>query len=560
MKELTLNYNLYDLPSAQHKAGLAGLLVLIETMRRRGIEPLPEARCIGEYQAELVFTEKSMQAVCDDLYDADFVEMSSKSKWPGKAPKRIEDIQVIKDGKEKKEKRYIYDGVQPKGQFLQTLFPDADGVWVKTWRDMLWGVLRAQPKTRGVYEERANRKPSSEAVKIFKALSKCLTAAPKDKQTTEGIAGTVFIGAQASNAELVSFTGIPTDNFLLHFWPIVSLIFIPRSFSVERSKDRATSIKWDDYGFALAVPEISHLQLFIDDIMDILQQLEVKTVGNRPAQAFIDLTVESGLEYLYHLAQRRLKKHGVLDSASSVEIYHVQRRDKSVRMLLAERLLSDSAILEKYEKIRSQRLSPIYKKLYLNNMLQKKPWYAGAADLAATHPAELIISKAGKTPIKVPFFGHAVNRKYVDVITQLEEMEEHEMNTEEGLDSLLAKRVYELIRQYVRIKAERRSSQKLESFSKDQNGKRTYPKTYREAVEKVCMDAFLAMRGRRDQDFVEYFTGTICSVPQYLPDNDYLLVSQSLIDDWERIKSLSMLALSASSYFSQSQQNKGEEA
>lgn len=75
------------------------------------------------------------------------------------------------------------------------------------------------------------------------------------------------------------------------------------------------------------------------------------------------------------------------------------------------------------------------------------------------------------------------------------------------------------------------------------------PPEYIEARQKICMDAFLAMRSRRDQEFIEYFTGTICSVPQFLPSDDYVFVSQALLeeDGWERVKTLSMLALSAHS-------------
>ena len=40
--ELTLSYSLFDLPSAQHKAGLAGLLLLIDSLRQRGADPLPD--------------------------------------------------------------------------------------------------------------------------------------------------------------------------------------------------------------------------------------------------------------------------------------------------------------------------------------------------------------------------------------------------------------------------------------------------------------------------------------------------------------------------------------
>ena len=73
-------------------------------------------------------------------------------------------------------------------------------------------------------------------------------------------------------------------------------------------------------------------------------------------------------------------------------------------------------------------------------------------------------------------------------------------------------------------------------------------------MEKVCGDAFLAMRGRNDRDFVAYFAGTICSVPQWLPEKEYLEVSQALTTDWDKVKTLAMLALSACSYLPQSKE------
>ena len=107
-----------------------------------------------------------------------------------------------------------------------------------------------------------------------------------------------------------------------------------------------------------------------------------------------------------------------------------------------------------------------------------------------------------------------------------------------------------LIQSYVNCKTEEKSGKKFKDFrnNKDEKKRIVYPMEYREAREKVCNDAFLAMRGRRDQDFVEYFTGTICSVPQYMAEEDFLRVATALMDDWERIKILSMLALSAHSY------------
>ena len=86
----------------------------------------------------------------------------------------------------------------------------------------------------------------------------------------------------------------------------------------------------------------------------------------------------------------------------------------------------------------------------------------------------------------------------------------------------LSKRVHSVIAQYVYRKTEARCGITWEAFKdrkvEDPTTRRVridVPQAYREAREKVCQDAFVAMRAcRAREDFVAYFTGTICAVPQ----------------------------------------------
>lgn len=118
----------------------------------------------------------------------------------------------------------------------------------------------------------------------------------------------------------------------------------------------------------------------------------------------------------------------------------------------------------------------------------------------------------------------------------------------------LSKRVHEIIQQYVYRRTEDKARM---SWQEARNSARQDPQTgrmqthpdYRDARLKVCQDAFLAIRARRArQEFVAYFTGTICSVPQFLPLPQYQLIAQALLgagDEWEDVKALAMLSLSA---------------
>jgi CRISPR-associated protein Cmx8 len=111
-------------------------------------------------------------------------------------------------------------------------------------------------------------------------------------------------------------------------------------------------------------------------------------------------------------------------------------------------------------------------------------------------------------------------------------------------------RIFNLIREYKEAKAITRAGiKKEEAWSKE--GK-PHPK-YREACEKICLDAFYRLRACKSrEDFMRYFADTICSVPHNLSRDNYQIIAQYLInqdDSWLDVKSLAMLALSKFSYF-----------
>ena len=122
----------------------------------------------------------------------------------------------------------------------------------------------------------------------------------------------------------------------------------------------------------------------------------------------------------------------------------------------------------------------------------------------------------------------------------------------------LALRVHSMIRAYVSYKTEKRCGKsyadfKVSGYNDDQ---------YIKANNKVCMDAFLSIRSRKDhREFIDYFTGTICSVPQFLGKEQYQNLSVALLDpeQWEALKSLSLLALSALSQAPSSIEKQGDE-
>jgi CRISPR-associated protein Cmx8 len=119
----------------------------------------------------------------------------------------------------------------------------------------------------------------------------------------------------------------------------------------------------------------------------------------------------------------------------------------------------------------------------------------------------------------------------------------------------VADRILQITRAYVLTRTERKSGIALSDFiaqrttTSDANKPAgDVPSKYRDARESIATTAFLRIRACRSrEDFVEYFTGSLCSVPQYLPQAEFAAVSAALLDGerWEDVKSLTMLALSS---------------
>jgi CRISPR-associated protein Cmx8 len=104
-----------------------------------------------------------------------------------------------------------------------------------------------------------------------------------------------------------------------------------------------------------------------------------------------------------------------------------------------------------------------------------------------------------------------------------------------------------LVYRVVGIYLQRKLSSKYQlewSAVRDDPGKR---KDYEEAREKVAREAFLAVRSRSGMDFTDYFASTLCSVSQPLNERQYVALAQALYEDTDKVRTLTMLALSARS-------------
>jgi CRISPR-associated protein Cmx8 len=552
---LKLRYRLHELPTAQHKAGLAGLLFLSRNMQSRGLDGYIEITALAANSAEITVSLDTLKATFDDFYDSIWQEerrtnqkrKKDKSVIP---PKRIEELPVENSKQGKTKKFYIYDEFRPVGRFFCHLLENgSESPWIKLWQDMLWAVPCAQPRTRESYKTRANKELLKLPSTIWGQLSEAREAKAKNRRIdAEKVTGSLLIGAQEYNAEGVGFNGIVELNLLLYFWHLVTPLFAPRIIKLDKSNLANSSVT--DQGYLLAIPEVSDLVEFLEDIERFWKKRTSKSVGyrHRPEQSVIDLPQEGGLEFLYDLAHLRAAQ-GIGLSVSGVEWIHLDKRGDNLHTYGHGRIRVDYGLLRRYEAARARHGNPLFKQLTLGNLLADRPWHQGAAGLCALQPAEFFIHGA-KTP-RFAFFGADARRRFTAILKDLKAQENPAMNEKKpaAVDDALVARVYQLIGAYVEHRVHERTRMRRRDFAKDADGRSHYPKELREAVEKVAKDAFLAMRGRNDREFIAYFTGTICSVPQFFGrQEDFIALSQALIADPELIKDLSMLALSAHSW------------
>ena len=392
---ITISYDLPSLPSAQHKAGLAGLLLLIESMDRRRMGPLPEISGLTPLGCTVAFTNENLRSILDELYDAENFEVIVKSKWKSKEPLRIKEIEVVNEetGEVKREQRYVYETPGPKLAFLEALglSGEREG-WLKLRRDALWGTLRSIPKTREGYLDRIAGQSASRSglSRIWPELVKQRAANVRGHLRTVEVPSNLMIGAQAHSAEKVDFSGPADQTLLLHFWQVASLVYVPQIID----RDGKTQL---DNSYIFAIPEVSHLKNFVDEFPLVLGELGSELIGYRPAGAVVSVPEEGVLDYMSLLlarVQKKAEQTAFFDSVSAVEVVHLKKKGNNVAMLSSHRLEPDDDMLQDFERFRTYK-SPMFRAHMIRNLVAGRHWFTGFADLAAGTPAKLLMNRSG---------------------------------------------------------------------------------------------------------------------------------------------------------------------
>jgi CRISPR-associated protein Cmx8 len=525
---ISVRWNLAELPSSQHKAGLGGLAICVGYLQRK-----PDRAGICEIEAidpgglTLKVDRAGMQSLFDDIYaasldeqerDKPFQNKTSKAEVPAK--RTFEKTVVDKKGVEKTKTVYVYDQVVPRGGIIDEWDAAPAGapkLWLKLWRDLVWTTLRGVPATREAYDCRAESRPASDGSEAWDELAHEPTASVP-------LPSTYYLGAQATTAENVSFRDVARMRVLLHFWPFVVPIYVPAVVDRDGSRDFA--------GYALVVPDIVDLEGFNADWPKVARERGTESAGFRPRDAIVDIAAEAGLDLArraFGVIARREGFSATKPWLNAVDVYHVEKDGNNVRVRSMSRVDLRRERVDEYARIRDRYWTAAFKRQRVINILEGRKWSDGFGRLCAITPEELTIKDSK--------FRRDCRIAFTEV-----EMSDAASEDEKTLEHL----IYQATRAYVfgRLK----SKYDL-SWDSELAANPAWKKTYEEKKEKVAREAFLAVRSRTGADFVGYFTSTICSVPQRLNERAFLEVARALHDEREveRVRSLTLLALSASS-------------
>lgn len=534
---LNLDYQLAELPSSQHRAGLAGLVLIIRWLekQREFTEKVKNgAICkltrLDDKGATLELNQTGLEYLFDEIYDASLEEQERNQLLKKRTKEVIQPLREEekeetdpKTNKTKTKKVYIYPVVVPKGSFLSDPSYDKssdgkNGLWIKLWRDMVWSILRGVPATRKPFEARAEGQYNDDAIKVWQQLI-------QPEEFTVDLPSTYFLGAQANNAENIPFKDRARLQFLLHFWLFAAQIYVPEVIDNEGKRNFA--------GYAIAIPDIFKLKRFCERLSRLLSERSIEKSGYLPYDCIIDIAIESALDIMMRLTERLTQSTGEQKTASTVlgiDVIHTEKQGNNIRILGVSRLNPENLMINEYIRIRNQYWSPLFRKQRLLNLVNHSPWYSGFDSLLCTIPYKQITENE--------YFKHDVREALNNEESAMTEQTETKM--EPNIEEL----VFELVKNYVK----RKFYSKYELTWSNVKGNPKEEKEYNEKKEKIAKSAFLDVRSRTEKmDFINYFVSSLCSVPQHMKSEDYVSLTKALYEDTERIRTLTLLALSANS-------------
>lgn len=544
---LTIPYSLAELPSAQHRAGLAGLVLMVRWLKRlghNGVCEIPDEN-FTSHSIILRINREGLEALLTEVYAPKSIESRSEKIRERTVNKKKVPIEPLKtETNESGKSIYIYKDFIPKATLIEDFDRSQDKVWLKLWRDFIW-ALRKQPASRTIFKDDDEGEGKKSRLKTIQDAWEQL----KGKKTSVELAGTNFLGSQAKNAEIVPFKDRGKCEFLLNFWVYAVQIYEPVYQDYKR-KNKKSELK--AAGYAIAIPDVANLKYFCDDFRELLRKRSSEPhfyFKSHPKQAVLDLAPAAGLAFLRvlrdQLAERARSLNDVI-LAVEVCLLAVSKDGKKNEIRELVRLPPRERQVNAFVRVKDNCWDTVFTAQRLRNILSNRDWYFGFDSLCSSLNTEQIFSSQS-------YFCRDAKKSF--------EIEVIDLNTknESQQPPSLEKLIYDMVGSYIY----KRLDDKYELVWKKIKGNPEKEDEYNKKKEKIIKEAFYGFRSRSGYDFVNCFALTMGSVQQsYIlkESQSFEYLAKALYSDTDRVKSLTLLALSANSSSSKSQQETKEES
>lgn len=547
-------WSLAELPSAQHRAGLAGLAMLVTYTRRSSFPDgavLEAVRC-DDAGYELRINRAGLKALFDKVYAASLEEIEVEKPYTKTAKdgtkvavkpksKRMKTT-TDKKGKSKTVEMNVYDRVVPHGGPLGEWSPAGDeGRWLKLWRDWLWNTLRAIPKQRTPYNQRASGgviddddETDGTSFTDETTAWSCLT-----EDRTQALASTYCLGAMDVNSDQVPFLDRGRFLFLLHFWPFAVHLFVTRAMQ----SDGTTEMEKNT--FCTCIPDVARLRTFIRIHEQVLGKRSPDAGGFRPRQALIDLPEAAALEadrWLHDQMQQALD--GVQTQITNgFQVIYAAKEGNSVR-IRSNRIVEPTSRMRDLTKVAGDLWNHNVRRQVLTNALtdpgaDRFLWWRGFDRLCAITRRESTIGDVGfRHDARILFeHFHPQSRKDQSMTEVQPVNAKKEPRTLEPL-------VLHLVQNWLNGRLKGKYGLAYEQV-RSLDAKDAKRNEFDEKKGKLAGEAFLAARSRPGRDFARWFTATLCAVNQHMSEIEFIAIAKALEDNPDHVRSLTLLALSA---------------
>ena len=568
---VTLKYVLSQLPSSQHRAGLAGLVLMIRwSQKQLEFKNLANAKLkVTDLDADTVtvqFNLAGFTALMKAHFSAAFEERErSKKRANSKQKYRTIKRQVCNPntGKTKETIFYIYTDIVPQGDLVRSFEPislrdspsqsevglaepiDSNNlVWTKLWQEVTWAVLRPRHNQRLPFTAMVNGEIPSEIEKIWQCLSDCPDAKVK-------LSSTYMLGAQAKNNEGMPFSDVAKHRLLLNFWSYVARIYLPLKINAKGEPKL--------YGYAIAIPDVRHLAAFCEHFPSILRKRDTREQWGKPRSAIVRNLEETGLDSLgsIHTYLSQLKaKLNIEELLFGIDVFHIFRpQDKpqsKPQILSIQRYLPYRNAIVEFTQLKDRLYSPLFRQQYWQNLICARPRIEGFYNILRDFPAAETLKnnwfcrdfRTVFSPRNYPMELEEIDNTTSKDTIELDRNSQPPETKEISLESLLLR----LLQTYARHQLERRFKLKWDENWKKQNKEelkqnKAY-QNYKEKRKQIIVDLHHDFRRpRQAHEFLAYFAAKFTDVYQYITTEEYLLLAQHIQTQPEQIRILCLLAL-----------------